>query len=587
MLFDDGGFLDEEGHLRDEIKTIVTLTQASREVYAAYITWRRPFVDIPAPFPIIQLRPLGPTETKRLLSLLIRHNKLDIQGDNIEELAEYVGGYPPAAYFVVQLCKDYGIELMLREKSSLARFTSEIFLRHFSKIGLSRDEIRILRLLASYSPLPLGTITLVLEIEDGKLDAYLLRMIDLALVIPTDCAYYQIADPIADASIRAFGYLDQREHERVARSLSLFLSDPELEGPQLQLSRLLFKAGYLCGDNTITASTLHFANDLIKLTETLYHQRKYIEAVDTGYLALSERPNSITARRYLIRGFIQEERWTEAEKQIEEFKKFAPNREILYHLGFLNRHRNRIPEAIKYYTQAKDRGWTGIAIRRELANCHFLLGEYTPAAEHIKEARDIRSDNRFVVDLDAQIAIARKDQPSAKNAIEILRVIDEPNYYYHRLSTYERRFGTMKDALIAAEKAAAECIDSPPFAVLVQLICCQIDSKKIPEARDTLKYLDKRYGRIKNDVRYSLRMKLEITDAAFAEAIRLSKFIEDKETDIYKGLIIDALTGELATSALTDDTRREYQTKLTALKAEVGEKQIEELLSLIFNAEKY
>ena len=59
-----------------------------------------------------------------------------------------------------------------------------------------------------------------------------------------------------------------------------------------------------------------------------------------------------------------------------------------------------------------------------------------------------------MVDLDAQIAIARKDQDSAKKALDILEVIDDPVYYYHRLSTYERRFGTMDAALEAAKKAA-------------------------------------------------------------------------------------------------------------------------------------
>jgi len=585
ILVDDGGFMDEEGHLRGEIQQLINSIQNTNEVYVSFITWRRPTVEIQTPLPVIHLKPLGDSETKRLLKLLARQSNLDVLAEQIDELAEYIGGYPPAAYFVVQLCKDYGIELMLREKQSLTHFTSTVFLRHFTKLGLSRSEKRILRLLASYSSLPLGTITEILNIDINELDKLLIRMVDLALVIPNDCSHYRIADPISDASMRAFGYLTQPEHSKVAKCLSSYLLGKELEGPQLQLSRLLFTAARNSGDSALASNTIHFSNDLIKLTESLYHQRKYKEAIETGYVALKERPNSTTARRYLIRGLIQEERWSEAEKQIGEFEKYTPHREILYLKGFLSRHRGEISDAIKYYTGSKKLGWTGVAISRELANCHFLLGDYDPAADYIREAREIRSDNRFVVDLDAQIAIARHDQKSAKEAVGILKVIDDPIYYYHRLSTYERRFGTPSKALEAAEMAAG-CEEYPPFSILVQLMSCQMESEETGEARKTSQILERRFAAIKNDVRQSLRCKLEIIEEHFGEALRITKYINNKDSDIYKKLRADALKGELKVSALDDKTRLEYEAELSIIETQLADKKVEELLSLIFGSEQ-
>ncbi|GAG89774.1 unnamed protein product, partial [marine sediment metagenome] len=52
--------------------------------------------------------------------------------------------------------------------------------------------------------------------------------------------------------------------------------------------------------------------------------------------------------------------------------------------------------------------------------------------------------NRYIVDLNAQIAIRRHDKETAEAALNTLKVIDDPIYYYHRLSTYERAFGTLE-----------------------------------------------------------------------------------------------------------------------------------------------
>lgn len=583
ILIDDGGFMDEEGHFREEIQKLLSALQKTNEAYASFISWRRPTTDEIAFLPSIHLKPLGDTETKRLLKLLAGKKPLSVTPEQIDELAEYVAGYPPAAYFVIQQSKDYGIDLVLREKASLSRFTSDIFLRHLSQIGLSRDEKSFLQLLASYSPLPLRIITEVLGIDQTSLDKILIRMIDLALIIVTDCGHYRIADPISSAAVRSFGYLPKPKQTGVAKYLSSYLTSTEIEGPRLQLSRLMFTAASLSGNPAIASEAVHLANDLIKLTETLYHQRRYQEAIQTGYVALKERPQSLTARRYLIRGLIQEEKWTEALLQIQEFRKYAPHREILYHQGFLERHRGNIPEAINNYKKAEELGWTGSAINRELAYCHFRLEEYDPAADYIEKALRFPGVNRFIVDLSAQIAIRRRAKETAQQALDTLRLIDDPIYYYHRLSTFESAFGTPEAALDAAQKAVNEDKDSPPFGVLAQLANCQIESGHKKEARESLKILNRRYPKIKSDIRHSLLGKLENACKNFGETLRVSQYITDKDSISYKKLRHDALQGELATSALSDKTRIEYKAELVQLKEELQAIRIDEIVSTLFD----
>ena len=584
IIVDDGGFMNEEGYLQEEIKKLIITIQQTNELYVSFISWRKPNIDLPIPFPLIQLRPLGEIETKRLLKLLADHKNVNLLPEQIDELAEYIAGYPPAAYFVIQQSKDYGIELVLRDKPSLIHFTSTIFLRHLSKIGLSDYEKTLLKILASYSPLPINILTNLLEIDPNTLDKMLIRLIDLSLVIATDCGHYRIADPVKEASIQSFGPLLLSEHYKFAKCVSSYLKNAEFEGPQLQLARLLFTAAHISRDNTLAIESIYLVNDLIKLTENLYHQRRYQEVIQTGRLALKERPQSLTARRYLIRGLIQEEQWGVAERQIQELRKYAPTREVFFHQGFLERHRGDIPKAITNYKSAKDLGWRGLAINRELAYCHFRLGEYDPAAEYIKEALKSPVTNRFIVDLNAQIAIRRHNKETAEAALNTLKVIDDPIYYYHRLSTYERAFGTPKAALEAAQTAVKED-NEPPFGVLAQLTNCQIETGHLPEARETLSQINSRFSRIKNDIRQGLKCKLEIACKSFSEALITSKNINDKGSFIYKKLRRDALEGELATSALSDETRKEYESEFAQLDKELVAIQVDEIISLMFDIE--
>lgn len=584
IIVDDGGFMNEEGYLLEEIQKLIITIQQTDELYVSFISWRKPNVNLTVPFPILQLKPLGESETKRLLKLLAEHKKINILPEQIDELADYIAGYPPAAYFVVQQSKDYGIDLVLRDRPRLIRFTSTIFLRHLSKIGLSDDEKILLKLLVFYSPLPLNIITNVLGIDPNTLDNMLIRLIDLSVVIATDCGHYRIADPVRVAGIQSLGTLLPAEHSKVAKCLASYLDSTEVEGPQLQLTRLLFTAARMSGDNTLARKTVHLANDLIKLTETLYHQRRYQEVIQTGRLALKERPKSLTARRYFIRGLIQEEQWGEAERQIQELRKYAPQRDVFYHQGFLERYRGDIPKAITNYKRAKDLGWRGLAINRELSYCHFRLGEYDPAAEYIKDALESQITNRFIVDLNAQIAIRRHDKETAEAALNTLKVIDDPIYYYHRLSTYERAFGSPKGALEAAQKAVNED-DNPPFGILAQLANCQIECEYLPEARETLSRIDRRFHILKNDIRQSLKCKLEIACKHFGEALLVSQYINDKDSFIYKKLRRDALEGELVTSALSDETRKEYKSEFAQLDKELEAIKIDELLSLMFDIE--
>ena len=210
-----------------------------------------------------------------------------ITAGDVSELAEYVVGYPPAAYFAVRQAKDYGLELVINDKSRLVEFRSSVFLRHLTGISLGNYEQALLRVLAVYSPMPLLVIANVLGVDPHALSNIVVELIDLVLVTITEEGYYRIADPVADTVMHAFGLVTKEEHERVAKSLSAFLKKQKIDTPRLELSRVLFRAATFAKNKSISSHAFHLASDLINLTESLYHLRRYNEALQVGYIALT------------------------------------------------------------------------------------------------------------------------------------------------------------------------------------------------------------------------------------------------------------------------------------------------------------
>jgi tetratricopeptide (TPR) repeat protein len=575
VFVDDGGMLDSDGNIRDAIHALIRRLAPSDERYIFFVSSRRPRSVLGLPIPVVQLDALVPDETKRLLALIAARAGVGVSASEAAEAAQYIAGYPPAAYFAVEQAKRYGIRLLLDDKRRLVVFRTSIFLKHFAEVSLSKEEQDVLRLLAFYSPLPLKVVAEVIHFLPAVLGDVLMRLIDLALLTTTKDGFYRIADPIADAALNAFGFPSSDLNRAVAEKLAEFLAEPDVSVPMLDLSRSLFRAATLAKQPRIAENAAHLADDLIKLTEEQYHRREYSEAIGTGLTVLEQRPKSEPARSYLIRALTQEERFDEAEEQIREFQKYAPLREVRNLHGFLQRKRGATREAIEDYKDALRLGKRGSAISRELALCHFILGQIDQAAENIAEALKRNPDDRYVVDLWAQIATRQRNEGTAREALARLELIDKSTYYYHRKARIELAFGQLSDARQAARKAA-ESESSPPFEVLATLTHCEIESGNLPEAETLLARLESKFGHIRSDIRVGLRCKLEIARGRNGDAMAQAERMKAKDSIFYKKIRHDALRGELAHSALLDAVRASYAEEVARLERELDKMSAEQ-----------
>ncbi|HEX7315258.1 MAG TPA: TIR domain-containing protein [Pyrinomonadaceae bacterium] len=565
VFLDDGGLLDDDGFIRQPVLSILRSLSSNDTIYLFFVSHRRPQTNIEPEMPVITLSPLKDNEIARLIVLLANRIDLKVSEAEVAELSRYVAGYPPAAYFTVQQAKNYGFELVNREKSRLVQFRTAVFLRHLSKLTLAQHEQDLLRVLATYSPLPLPVLAAVIKTEQEALANSLIQLIDLALVASTEDGNFRIADPISDAALKAFGYPSEEQNKAVAINLWDFLkAAEEIESSRLVLSRVLFRAAYIAREKDIAAQSVRLSNDLIRLTETLYHERQYQKSIDTGLAALEERPESTTARSYLVRSLIQEESWERAQEQLRQLERYAPLREVYFLRGFLERKRGRPTEAAEFYKKSQQAGRRGAAISRELALCYFLIGDIKQATTYINEALERHGDDPYVVDLSIQIALRRGDEQSARKALSRLEIIDDPIYYLHRKSRVEYTFGNIQGALKAARRAVRDS-RHPQFEVLAHLINCEIEDNNLPRAEKLLNKLDSLFPNIRKDIRTALRSRLEIARGRFGAALLHTEHIGNKNTIFYKRVRRDALAGELRVSALKDSVRAEYEEELQAL----------------------
>lgn len=562
IFYDEGGMLDRDGLVQPFIRDLIQICSEDPSLYLFFVLNRRPSYTSYPSFPVINIPSLEPRETKRLISLHAERSDIMISPTDISELAEYVDGYPPAVNYAIQEAKLYGIDRLLNDKSGISFFLTTAFIKTINDANLSDPEKEILPILAVYSPLPLSVISDVIGISTQNLSACIVQLIDKSLIVCDDAGYYRISDPVKSAVNKTFGFLSLNYHEAIAKSLFIFLRDADTR-QKVDLSSVLFRSARLANNQNISKSAFHLVSDLINLTETLYHSRKYKESIEMAKLALQERRDNPFAREYLIRALIQEERWSEAEEEIEIYSNNANLYDVYYFKGFLYRKKGENKKALEAYLESINHGKKGAAVSRELAWCYYIDENYDLAKKHILDAINKNPDDKYLIDIWAKIATTLGDEQSARNALARLETLDSDTFYYHRLSCVEAEFGNWELAKKAAERAC-ENIEKPPFEAIVQLVKCNIVLHDFKTAKSLLSDLHQQYGAIRIDIQLGLKARLLIGEGKYKDALSQIEQIFVKN-DNFRALKRDAIKGIIADSSTDLETKNLLQVELNRI----------------------
>lgn len=578
ILFDKGGAITIEGHLTDPVQKIVSEARHDLALYLCIVSTRRPAIEIDSQ----RLDPLSREDVSRLVSRIsaARVPAVVLSASQILELADYINGYPPSAYYAVSLAADYGASAVIADKHRLVEFRTGALLRYLRQKPLTGEDKVILALLARYSPLPIEALSSASHLESGVIAARLMNLMDSSLIVLGESGLYALAEPMVDAVLREIDV--SLDHRAVYEAVRKLVNEDEVRLPRLELYRALFRAVAM-GNIQQEQEVFHLASDVIRAAEQFYRQRDYQRAMQFSTLAVRERPQSIVARDYLIRALIQEEEWDEAEAQLKEFQKIGPARDAAYLKGFLERKRGNHLTAVDHFLEALRLGRTGFAVQREIAYCYYLENKLDEAKRYLAGAI-AKSDNHIALDLWIQIAVREGDEAMARGALARLEAVEREPFYKHRLSTVELRFGHPELAVAAAREAVDSTKQGrPTFGMLAQLATCQIRLGHFADAESTISRIEALHRKQRHDVRLGLLCRLQIGRHSYDKALQTFANISNSKPAVYKAMKRDALAGELGRSVLTDQTRKQYQQELESLNKELQTLDVEGGWLLLIN----
>jgi len=562
VFIDEGGLLDDNSYINDFINKLIIKICTANDIYLCIISSRRIADDNIPNIPVLFLDSLKDKPTSQLLSKLNEDNNVGLSRDEITELVTYVNGYPPSAFFAINQARSYGKDLLMSDKSSLIQFSSKKFIGYLKEKLLNNDLSTFLSVLAVFSPLPLQVLSAINN-DDKLTHKILYNLIDNSLVTTDTYNNYKISAPIKRAVNDLYKFPDTETLQKVITALKLYIDDAEDE-KKLDLSRVLFRMGSWLNDEEGINKGITLRSDYIKMLEQAYHQREYDKAITYGFDAIKEAPTNQRARSYLVRSLIQIEKWEPAKQQIKAMYEFAEKRDIYYLEGFLERKQGNIQNAIDAFKESEKNGKKSPDIKRELAHCYLLNEEFSLADKYIIEAMEREPDNNHVIDMAAKISIMQKNEGEALRRLNILKALDDSEYYHLRSSTYHFAFGRYNEAIISAKKAI-NMASGNFFSARVQYIKSLIKDKLFLVALTELNQLDIDFKKSRHDVRYALRCSYFMEQNQYKDAyIQANKMI-DKSSKQYKSIRKKCLLNLVSNASIPFQERKKYQQELDNL----------------------
>lgn len=470
-IVDKGAMLDGFGNYLDNYAEVLTRFLLERDVFLGLVHTRVPhYRDLKIRSQILERRlsPLELPDTQALVMRLLRDANIDAEPDQTARLAVSVGGYPPAAYFVVAQIEDYGMEVVLNEAPRLADFHSRSFSRFLRDLKLPSEEREILVYLASESRLPLSGIAAATGHTLERTAAAIRQLVDLSIIEVVDDEY-AVTAPIQATVLRTEDGLGRRWYEAAFSRLETEFWSSEDALPPISVVDATLRAGFRVGRHSVGGSLVR-PSLLIHAAWEMYHRREHKRALE--YVDRADQMGARTAQatEVRIRSLAQLGRIGEARKALVSYRDFADRRQW-YLAGFVERKAGDHGRACSRFQQGYARDDRSISLLRDYADSLLRTDALSEAATIAREALERETGNIHLLDLVARIEIASGTHEDAERALDALEAADlDGQFALHRRASYllDRRGNAeaVKRAIVLAQ-AATERRDAPLEAHLV------------------------------------------------------------------------------------------------------------------------
>jgi tetratricopeptide (TPR) repeat protein len=537
-IIDEGGLLHSNGTYIDDFSAVLTAFIAGAEDrYLSILHRRRPYLtqSLSSAALLTRVDALAADDMRLLLSALLRREGQTVSEEQSKELVEYLDGYPPAAYFVVSLIKEYGPDALLADKRALEDFKARRFERFLQELELSEGSWLLLRYLAAEPPLPLAAVAVALDIPVEDVGASLQALIDLSLVARA-ASNYTVAGPIRTSVSRLGGLIPREDYKHIAARLrEAYWVDDKV--PTLEVIDATLRATAFAGevkDAIFDEVAGARVSTVQKIADTSYHNKDFEAALDYARRAQRLDPTRRGLSETIFKALVRLEKWEEAAAELEAIRTSGNPR---YHFlnGFGLRRRGEIAPAAAAFSAALDAGDTSLSTHRELAFCYYALSNYDSANRECAISLQRDATNLYILDLACLVHLARRDFVAADESLRRLETVDVlQRFVNHRRATYWMKQKNFANALNFAEQAVVG--GHAPFEARAQKVDILIEMGDHEGAAAALQDLVTRFPRERHDVRVGLRCKALARRGRWRDGLELWNQLREKNRPVHQGL---------------------------------------------------
>jgi hypothetical protein len=406
-----------------------------------------------------KIKSLAEPDGRALVTRLLSEIGVKPTAEQTERLAEEIGGYPPAAYYVVSQIEDYGIDVVLADDKRLGEFHSGSFLTFVEDLKLTDIAREILVYLSFETRLPLSGISAATGCTMEDASRAVTELIDHSLVEVSNDEYV-VAPPIQMTILRRkAGGLNKEWYTKAFSRLEAEYWSDDQSVPPISVVDATLRAGFRIGKNRFAGyGELVRPSLLINAAQEMYHQQQYERALEYVERAQNMAPATTQLLEVKIKSLAQLGDFGAARAALREYQEFGERRKW-YLDGFVDRRASNHDRACEKFQRAYAAGERSVSLLRDYADS--LLRSEAPDQAFAIASEALARDKRdiFVLNLIARIAIAVRPDAEAEEALEALETADaERRFFLQRKAWFLiSRRGNAEAGRQAAKLAAEAC----------------------------------------------------------------------------------------------------------------------------------
>jgi tetratricopeptide (TPR) repeat protein len=575
-IIDYGTLLNEDGTFKNEFLDIISVVINSGDYYICVHERRSPKLNNMIEndyFIHLKVNPLEAIDIKVILGILFKRNKIETIESKLNELVKYIDGYPPAVYFTLGYIKEYGIDVLINDKTMLSDFKAKRFAKFITELRIDEIHRKLLRYLVGESFLPVEVIGSALNISLDKLSPIIAKLIDLSLITHIN-NQYGVSRPIKEAISRAFGLFEKEEYDKVALQLTRGYWSTDNTAPYLAVVDATINSVARSSNKNIDEYKSFFRiSTLKKVAKESYYRQEWELSIDYSIRGLNLDKNDIEFDILILKSFAKLEEWRKAFTQLEKIRETG-HKHYHYLEGFVFKAQHKYKEAINAFEQAIATGDSYYPVYRDYSDCLFRIKEYSHAFKYINKVLSLDAENIFILELAIRICIELNDNVKANELLQQLERCDlENKFFYSRKATYLAKIHDWTSALFYINKAAENKSDY--FEILYEKANILIELKKYDEARTILESLREKYQKQRNDIQLGLWSKYFTRLGKLHEAIECQKGISDKISPVYLASRANTLSKIMNDISFSSSERKDAEEELVYIKTNLnGEKEV-------------